>query len=204
MSVTSTNNAKVGENILTASMPVGITCRGNAPCLLNMECYGLRGNLAFKNYKQSMLNNLRLYKENPEGYFKTIDTQLTLVPYRYFRWFVTGDIPDEKFFNEIMVGLAIEHPGTKFLAFTKKYEIVNEWITENGKLPENLVIILSSWDFFIPENPYDLPMSFVRFKEKGRNSKIPADAIKCPGRCESCVQAGSGCWNLKEGGIRCI
>jgi len=199
MTVTSTNNSKVGSNILTASMPVGITCRNDVNCFLNKECYGYRGNLNFANYKQSMIRNLELYLTNPEGYFKCIDTQLTLIPYKYFRWFVTGDIPDEKFFTDIMIKLALVHSNTKFLAFTKKYEIVNEWISQNGNLPENLVIILSSWDFFVPENPHNLPMSYVQFKEKKRNDELPVDAIKCPRKCETCVQGGTGCFNLKNG-----
>ena len=84
MAVTSSKISKTGEHILTASMPVGITCRKNAPCYTCRECYGLCGNMAFPVYKKSMINNLKLYKENPVGYYKEIDTALTITSYKYF------------------------------------------------------------------------------------------------------------------------
>ena len=44
-----------------------------------------------------------------------------------FRFHVGGDIIDNIYFD-YMVAIARDFPETKFLAFTKKYEIVNAYI----------------------------------------------------------------------------
>ena len=199
MAVTSSKISKTGEHILTASMPVGITCRKNVPCYTCRECYGLCGNMAFPVYKKSMMNNLKLYKENPVGYYKEIDTALTITSYKYFRWFVTGDIVDKKFLSEIMVKLAEAHPEVKFLCFTKKYELVNEYLNKGNEIPSNLTIVFSSWGSLMPRNYHNLPVSYVRFKDECRNVNIPKDAFECRGKCEKCLCVGEGCWNLKSG-----
>lgn len=67
-----------------------------------------------------MMSNLKLYKENPVGYYKEIDTALTITAYKYFRWFVTGDIVDKKFLSEIMIKLAKAHPEVKVSVFHKE------------------------------------------------------------------------------------
>lgn len=196
MKVTSNKVSKTGCNILTASFPVGITCRSDAPCI--KDCYGRRGNMIFKNYKNAMQRNLDIYIKSPELYYQCIHLELQMVPYRYFRWFVTGDIPDERFLPQVAVRLAEAHKETKFLMFTKKYELVNEYL-DKGKLPQNLTIVLSAWGNFLPQNPHNLPMSYVRFKDDSMNEKIPLTAKECRGKCEDCLMVQEGCWNLRKG-----
>lgn len=203
MGVTTNKVTKTGQMILTASFPVGITCRPDAPCSRCTKegggCYGNRGHMAARNYKESMMKNLKLYNESPESYYYEIHNRLLLVPYKFFRWFVTGDIPDDRFLPEVAVRLAVEHSNTFFLMFTKKFELINKYLDEGREIPSNLKIILSCWGNFIPENPYNLPMSYVRFKDDSRNANIPKDAKPCKGKCEMCVNAGGGCWNLQSG-----
>lgn len=194
--VTSNQISKTGEYVLTASFPIGETCRPDAPCL--KQCYGRKGYLAASNYITSMKRNLDLYIQKPHLYFADIDLTLSMVSYRFFRWFVTGDIPDDKFFSEIAVKLAEKHPATKFLMFTKKYEIVNNYLAKGNQLPSNLTVVLSCWGNFLPLNPYGLPMSFVRFKDDSLNEHIPQDAMCCGGSCGHCIKTDGGCWKLKN------
>ena len=95
-----------------------------------------------------------------------------------------------------MCWVARKCPNTKILCFTKKFELVNQFLAEKHKIPKNLVIVFSSWDNFVPENPYNLPMTYVEFKDKSRNTRIPQDSIKCTGSCPKCL----GCFHLKKGG----
>lgn len=197
MIVNLTSNAisKTGRTILTASFPVGETCRKNAPCY--KKCYGRKGTMRYPAYLKSMEENLKVYKTNPEFYYQHIHMELQLIPYRYFRWFVTGDMPDEAFFEKVAVRLAFRHPQTKFLMFTKKFEYVNAFLESGHTIPSNLNVVFSAWGNFMPENPYNLPVSYVRFSEKDKetNEYIPSDARECSGKCYNCMD----CWHLKHG-----
>lgn len=197
--VTSNCVSKTGEFILTASMPVGHTCDTNAPCYKRKECYAMRGNLSFNNYKAKMQSNLKLYKEHPDIYRESIQLELTMVRYKYFRWFVSGDIPDREFLRDIMIPLAENNPETKFLCFTKKHNYVNEYLSKGNTIPKNLQIVFSCWGSFLAENPYNLPCSYVAYKANSQyadeNKTIPVDAKPCDGKCIECLK----CWELKRG-----
>lgn len=200
LKVTSNQVSKTGEYILTASMPVGCTCDVNAPCYQRKECYAMRGNLAFNNYKAKMESNLRLYEEYPDVYVGSIQLELNFIRYKYFRWFVSGDIPDRKFLSDVMIKLARDNPEVKFLAFTKKYRYVNDYLNSGNEIPSNLQIVFSCWGSFHPQsNEYKLPCSYVRYKANSpyvtENEFIPEEAKPCEGKCARCLK----CWNLKKG-----
>ena len=88
------------------------------------------------------------------------------------------------------------------------YARKGNWTFSNVKssLESNLEAYKSNPDLFfesiaaqtvltwIPENPYDLPMTYV-YGEKFNNDLIPKDAIPCGGKCETC----QACWTLKKG-----
>jgi len=118
-----------------------------------------------------------------------------LVSYSYFRWHAAGDIVDERYFDG-MVKVAIDLPNTSFLAFTKKFEIVNKYLRSGGVIPENLHIVFSAWgDSFKIKNPYRFPVAYVRFSDDSQNKTIPKEAVECSGNCTKCLQ----CWKIKKG-----
>ena len=98
---------------------------------------------------------------------------------------------------EMMTRVAENLPDTRFLAFTKKYELIDDYINSHGSLPRNLIIVLSAWGDFKPANPHDLPVAYIRFKKE--TTGIPADARPCPSYCGDCVATGMSCWDLKRG-----
>ena len=117
-----------------------------------------------------------------------------MVSYAYFRWHAAGDFVDKEYFEGV-VKVALDLPNTSFLAFTKKFEIVNEFIHNGGTIPANLHIVFSAWgDDFKVENPYHFPVAYVRFKDS-ENKSIPASASECSGDCTNCLQ----CWNIRSG-----
>lgn len=191
----STTNSKLGL-IPSVNLPPILTCRSDAPCF--KECYAMRGRFRFPNVRNSMESNYFAYTENPANYFNEIRKAVDngMVSYAYFRWHASGDIVDEDYFQG-MVQLANELPRTSFLCFTKKYEIVNNYIAEHGALPANLNIVLSAWGRLLSvENPYNLPVAYVRFKNMmSITGFIPSDAIECEGNCTHCLR----CWNIKSG-----
>ena len=193
----STTVSKLGASIPTVNLPPIITCRPDAPCAKCAEerggCYALRGHFIYPNVKKSLQNNLDAYKENPRLYFSMIADKFKM--FQYTRFHSSGDLVDMEYLKG-MCWVARKCPNTKILCFTKKFELVNQFLDEGHKIPKNLVIIFSSWGDFIPENPYNLPMTYVKFRDEKRNSHIPKDAINCTGNCPKCL----GCWNLKKGG----
>ena len=188
----STSVSKLGGAIATINLPAVITCREDAPCY--KQCYARRGNFAFKGVKGGIQKNLDAYLENPEGFFKIIDAELNMIPYRFFRYHSSGDIVNEQYLD-LMCKLARKHKGTKFLCFTKKYEMVNTYLDVHRK-PSNLILVLSNWDEWKCDNPHNLPTSYVKFNDK---TEIPKKAISCSGFCGECVNTESNCWNLKKG-----
>ena len=193
----STTNSKLGTCIPSISLPPQCSCRKDAPCAKG--CYAKKGNFLYNNVKDSHQTNYDFYMENPDGYFDEIISFLTsgLVSYRFFRYHVAGDIVDYNYLLG-MIRAAKRCRGTKFLCFTKKFDIVNDFIEKNGEfaIPSNLKIVFSAWHkAFKVENPFNLPVAYVFFKKSEMNPDIPELAIPCQGHCETCM----ACWGLKKG-----
>lgn len=185
-------NTKLSASIPSINLPAGITCRTDAPCF--RECYAKRGNFMYKNIKKCYKENLDHYLKDSKSYFDDIIAQINkpLIIYKYIRWHSSGDIVD---FNYLlgMIRVAKACKSVKFLAFTKKYDLVNKYLDEGGELPKNLKIVFSGWDeSWKVDNPYNLPIALVRFKNDKRDfSKYK----ECIGKCYDCV----ACWKLKKG-----
>lgn len=189
------SNEKLGGFIPQVNLPPIITCRENCPCA--SLCYACKGRFTFPNVKESHKENLEAYLADADNFFEAIKYFLTsgMVIYKYFRWHSAGDIVDARYF-EGMVEVAKAVPYTKFLAFTKKFEIVNNYLTAGNTLPENLHVVFSAWDKdFKVENPYRLPVTYVSFKDESKNAEIPPLAIPCTGKCDKCL----ACWSLHNG-----
>ena len=184
----SKGNKKMGA-IPSVSLPPIITCAAGCKCA--KKCYAAKLCRIYKNVKQSYDNNLACYKESPTAYFNQIKEAAATT--RFFRWHVSGDIISELYLYN-MVKVAQDLPGTKFLAFTKCYDIVNRFMNYET-IPDNLQIIFSEWEGMDMPNPHNLPIAHVIFK-----GTEPADNWKiCGGNCAFCACSGIGCWELKKG-----
>lgn len=115
---------------------------------------------------------------------------------RFFRFHVSGDIPDATYF-EHMVDIARTNTHCEILCFTKKYDIVNSHINIIGKLPKNLHIIFSGWHDIEMVNPYNLPEAHVRYRDGSTTAR--EDAKLCGGNCTECAITDGGCWTAKHG-----
>lgn len=186
--------SKLGIGIATVNLPAVVTCREDAPCYKG--CYARRGNFSYQNVKTSLDSNLEVYKESPDLFFERIHLQLEMIPYRFFRWHSSGEIVDERYL-EGMFWLARKHKGTQFLCFTKKYELVNEYLNNHRK-PKNLILVFSNWGDWICENPHNLPTAWVEFGTES-DSLIPENANVCGGNCGTCVNTSEHCWRMQKG-----
>lgn len=186
-------NSKMGGVASVSTLPF-ITCPGICKTTCAAYCYAAK----IANLRTSVLKayarNTAIYYENPAAYWAQIDAAAKAV--RFFRWHVSGDIVNRDYFAH-MVEIARENPHCQFLAFTKRYGAVNEWIADGGELPENLHILFSGWNGMKPENPYNLPETDVIMP----GEEPPENWHVCPGNCFNCALAGCGCWAAKAGEV---
>ena len=188
----STSISKLGAAIPSVNLPPVITCNTAAGCA--KKCYARKGRFAFKHIKDLLQRNFDIWREDPDGYER--DVAIAAFTSRFFRFHSSGDIPDDAYLL-MMIRVAGKCPNTSFLCFTKKYEIVDNYIDSGGIVPDNLHIVFSAWGDYVPTNKHNLPVAYIRFKNQP--TKIPGDAFPCPGYCGNCVATGCSCWDLKPG-----
>ena len=185
----SKGNAKMGA-IPSVSLPACVTCNPAAPCF--RKCYARRLAARRATVRDAYAKNLAILSEDPRGYWLQVRAAASLA--RFFRYHVSGDIPNGEYLRE-MVATADALPGTMFLAFTKQYTIVNEYLNAGGTIPHNLKIIFSNWGAWKCDNPHGLPVCEIVM-----HGDAPAPGWKiCGGNCTACACAGIGCWELKNG-----
>lgn len=186
----SNGNSKMGA-IKSVSLPSVTTC---VKCDCNKKCYSYKLERLRPNVREAYKSNLRLLKDHPEIYWREVEA--AIMTSRFFRFHVGGDIVDADYF-ENMVNVAIKHKHCEILCFTKKYDIVNDYIGKHFELPINLHIIFSAWVGLEMANPFCLPVAHVRY----RNGECYArpDAFECTGNCSECAQTSGGCWTLESG-----
>ena len=185
----SKGNSKMGA-IPSVSLPACVTCNPSAPCF--KLCYAAKITRLYKTVKTAYENNLNILNNNPVLYWDQVKTAAKMA--RYFRYHVSGDIPDLAYLIN-MIDVARELPHTQFLAFTKQYTIVNDYLKYNGTIPENLKIIFSNWGAWKCDNPYNLPVCEIILK----GSEPAPDWKICGGNCTECACRGVNCWDLKNG-----
>lgn len=186
----SKGNSKMGF-IPSVSLPPIVTCAKGCPCA--KKCYAAKLCRIYPSVRKAYTNNLDILNSDPAEYWKQVND--AVIVSRYFRFHVSGDIVDSEYFVR-MVLIARANPHCEILAFTKRYDIVNEWLQDNYlNVPRNLHIIFSEWEGMPIENPYRFPVAHVIFK-----GSEPADDWKiCGGNCSECACRGVGCWELKRG-----
>ena len=186
-------NSKLGDT-LNISLPPGVTCRRAAPCY-NEGCYGRKFYRMRGTVQRAWDNNLRLLNANRERYFDIIAAHITIANPRLFRWHVSGDIVDLDYLRR-MISLAHAKPDTKFLAFTKQYEIVEDAMANHWHFPPNLRLVISAWPGLdIPSGLRDIfPVAWM-IDKKNPDPRFPHDAKRCNGGCNSCGL----CWQMNAG-----
>ena len=201
----SEGNSKTGPAV-NFNFPIEYTCNHDCECYKAGLCYAENGCYLFASNQANYSENLNFYNNHTDDEFiQAMQLAIDKIGYSLFRYFTCGDIPNSRFIN-IMVKLAENNPGIRFWSYTKKYEIVNKWIDENGQLPENLVIIFSHWmnkdgSFYPMNNRHNMPVSeFIPF---GQEEKVKTVTHICPcsdptvkANCATCDHA---CYTLKAG-----
>jgi hypothetical protein len=132
---------------------------------------------AFTQYPEvrtAWAGNEKVARGNHDFFFSCLMSFLTLKKPRFFRIHVAGDFVSQAYLDE-WKKLAMQYPGTKFLAFTKRYDL------DYFGRPQNLEIVFSAWPGLdMPAT--DLPIAYM---QDGTETRVK-NAIECPGNCETC------------------
>lgn len=187
----SKGNSKMGD-IPSVSLPSGKTCRSDCSCY--KLCYAKRFERMRPSVREAYQHNLDLLNYDPATYWREIEASIMMS--RFFRYHVSGDIPDNVYLAH-MIDIAKRNPHCEMLCFTKKYDLVNNFITFGGTIPKNLHIIFSGWYDIEMVNPYNLPEAHVRYRDGSTTAR--EDAKSCSGNCTECAITDGGCWTIKYG-----
>lgn len=187
----SRGNVKMGDVPSISTLPL-IMCPAACKGTCDKYCYAAKIAMLRPSVRNAYARNTAILLRQPERYFAAVNYIAS--GSRFFRYNVSGDIYNERFMSEI-VKAAENNPHCQFLAFTKAFRLVNDWISNNGELPANLHILFSGEEQLIPENPYNLPETTV--VKKGQ-AVDPAWKM-CGGNCFNCGCRGLGCWQAQPG-----
>lgn len=182
----SKGNVKLGT-IPNISLPPIETCPPGVICA--DKCYALKSWRQYPATRRAWTENLQLYRGNPEDYFQPLQRWLIKHRPEFFRFHVSGDIPDSTYWA-FLCETAKVVKGTKFLVFTKRF-----WL-DFTMAPSNLSVVLSMWP------GHDLPTEYAAtlpraWMQGGTEDRVPIDALPCPGNCQSC----GACWGLAQKGL---
>ena len=186
----STGNKKM-HGIPSVSLPPVKTCVNCESCA--HKCYAAKLCRIYPSVKAAYDRNYDILIRNRAAYFSQVKAAAILSG--FFRWHVSGDIIDADYLYN-MCKVARECKNTRFLVFTKNYDVINRYFGAGYKKPRNLQVIFSlPFDGATVDNPHNLPTAAVilKGKEPAPNYKI------CGGNCAECAACGIGCWELKKG-----
>jgi len=186
----SRGNSKMGS-VPSVSLPSIKTCR---QCACREKCYAQKLERLRPSVRNAYQHNLEVLLKEPETYWREVEASVMMS--RFFRFHVSGDIPTQEYLAN-MVAVAGRNSHCEILCFTKRYEMVNEFIEKNGELPSNLHMIFSGWIGLDMVNPFSLPEAHVRYRDGSTTAR--EDAIECGGNCTECALTEGGCWNLQKG-----
>lgn len=187
----SPGNTKMGA-IPSVSLPAGATCRKNCGCIT--KCYAKKLERLRKTVREAYEHNYKVLREQPDVYWREVEASIMMS--RFFRFHVSGDIPDKDYLTH-MISIAKRNSHCEILCFTKRYELVNEYLDSGGKVPQNLHFIFSKWRGTEMPNPHNLPEAHVRYRDG--TTTASNNAKECGGNCAECAITDEGCWKLGVG-----
>lgn len=186
---------KVGD-IPRFNLPPLWTCGRNCKHC-KRQCYVLKDYVGprKKSVAKSHARNYNAIVENLESVEYYLTMWIHKHQPRFFRIHASGDffIPglrDEALYAWMWYRVAQACPNTRFLAFTKAYDIVRA--VPFHTLP-NFSLVLSEWTDVL-EAPEDLKKFYRTSRAVEKIEDIRPNEVECPGNCETCGL----CWALKD------
>ena len=182
----SKGNTKLGK-LFNVNLPAITTCEPNVPCA--SHCYACKGTYYFTNVKKRYQENLETFANSPDLAKNDILSQLPITGNHYCRLHSSGDFVNMDYLDMI-VEIVERRPNIQFLAFTKKYSMINKYLEINNSFPDNLKIVFSYWENYPMPNIHFLPIAVVA--EFSSPLQLQ-EGFPCTGKCTECYH----CWDMQ-------
>lgn len=153
-------NQKVGKgvwcfNLLPGSKPMSNSTRGQLTnisgtcngCCDGCEgkCYAVRdGKLHHNACIPAWSKNTLIMRNDIESMFTQLKNGLIQKKAKVLRWHSAGEIESFDYLLH-MVKLAVEMPNVQFYCYTKRFDLVSQYLNDFKKFPKNLVVNISVW-----------------------------------------------------------
>lgn len=207
-------NLKVGKGIYTINLLAGDeplrkkdgtllcnipgTCSG---CCENCkhDCYAINTQVFRNKNIPSWAGNTILATQETDVFFWEIQQFINRSMVAAIRFHAFGEIPSYTYLLWMAL-LAKANPEVQFYTYTKRYEWVEQYISDVGMFPENLVVNISIWHKNY-ENPCGLPEFVYDDGTEEDVAKLPhCPAVDSKGRttgvtcarCKRCLYAKPG------------
>lgn len=186
--VLSVGNNKIGK-ITNWSIMAGETCAAHCMDTCAKKCYDKRS------YWRTSVRLAR--RANTDAVTSDIATVAIVLDYylslytpEFFRIHVGGDFFSTEYF-EMWCGLAAAHPATRFLAYTKQYDVIRyAMFTDGVQVPDNFALFVSLWQGIA--EPWDLMRVLPTAAMFDGGAVYDEKAAVCPGSCKDCHHCYSG------------
>ena len=184
---------KVGD-IPRFSVPPVLTCGGNCKACKH-NCYALKDYFKHRvaSVSKNHARNMLAIMEDLDAVEEYLVKWITRHAPEFFRIHPSGDFAIPRFghrYAAMWYRVAKRCPKTRFLAFTKCFDIVR-------KVPfyelDNFSLVLSEWTDVL-KAPEDLKEIYHTSRAVEELADARPDEMVCPGNCETC----GACWALKD------
>lgn len=189
----SNGNKKTGPVGSVSLLPF-VTCPAICSGTCGRYCYAAKLALLRPSVLKAYARNTAIFLADPDWFFHRV--YYAAAGFRFFRFHISGDFVNADYLRRAL-DLAEALPETRFLAFTKRFSLVNAEIGARGALPANFQILFSGEANLKPENPHRLPETTIYNCEE----EASPEWLRCGGNCFECGCAGLGCWQALAGDI---
>lgn len=191
----SQGNTKMGKVASVSLLPV-LTCPARCMGTCGDKCYAKKLAVLRPTVARAYARNTAAARYAPHAFFKAV--KLAMAKAEHFRFHVSGDIPNPEYFREVVRSCA-SAPHCQVLMFTKRYEIVNDYIDKFGPLPANLHCLFSGWLNLHPTEGGHNPHRFPETQVYAKDGDIRPEWTPCGGNCLDCAVHDGGCWSARHG-----
>ena len=109
------------------------------------SCYAIRdGKFHSNSCIPAWGRNTLIARNNIDGMFRQIKAELLMNKAKVLRWHSSGEIINYNYLLH-MVKLAVEMPNVQFYCYTKRFNLVEQYLKEFKKFPKNFVVNISVW-----------------------------------------------------------
>ena len=178
----SAGNSKLGAAIPNVSLIPIKDCGNCEQC--RTDCYALKAWRQYKPTRAAWTRNSKAFRADPVAACQQIHDWLAKKRKRpeFFRIHVAGDFLNQSAVNA-WSNLAADNADIKFLAFTKMHAL------DYSTIASNMTVVHSMWPGLADTAPNGASRAWL---QDGTETRIPQDAIHCPGNCADCGM----CWEL--------